>query len=667
MIHRLTPILLGLLILAAPARAQVTPPTNAVLTARAEAAKIDTPDVTLEAAPHQKRSAAGEQAYTRRQGNELGVDHIDHMTPNHFFPPFWNGRGLGAGDVNRDGYQDLLVATEFGPRLYINQQGLIFTEQKIEYPGKEDHAVHSAALVDVDNDGWLDVFFTTYANGNHYIRSDEGQFPAANLVAVAGSPHVLTMALSFGDIDEDGDLDAILGNWFFGYAKQEPAAEAANRLLFNEGGHFRVQTLDEIPGDTLSVLLTDLNLDDHLDLIVGNDFKPPDYFYYGDGQGGFEMIRRSDGIIPASTDTTMSVDTGDFDNDLRPDIYIVQIASAGTGEAARVKRQPFREYCQDLNREADRRRCEESVAQSYYFEYGSQHQPSNITKCKQIPDPKTRSQCAALMVLLTAVQSNEPSLCDRMPKGQEEAAFICRNYFKPSVKGTDAQYAETVEILMNQNLLLHGQADGTYENVGEALGVAVTAWGWNARFFDFDNDEWQDLYVVNGTWMTDRGTPQKFAFRNIEGKRFEDVTDESGLQNYQLQNSYVTVDVDNDGDLDLFVETAHGPVWFYKNNEVDRHAVTFELRDEQANRYCIGCKVRIRYGDGASRAQLREIKAGGGFLSFDPSVAHFGLGANDAVRDIEVTWSTGEKTRIEGPLPADARYTITRGAAPDAR
>ncbi len=643
--------------------AQVEPPSSEALAARIAAASIDAPHVSLQGQPHTKRSSAGDTPYTQKQGNVVGVDHIDHMTPNHFFPPFWNGRGLGAGDVNRDGYQDLLVATEFGPRLYINQQGLIFTEQKIEYPGKSEHGVHSAALVDVDNDGWLDVFFTTYRNGNHYIRSDEGRFPAENLVAVEGSPRVLTMALSFGDIDEDGDLDAVLGNWFFGYAKQEPAVEATNRLLFYEDGRYRVQDLDEIPGDTLSVLLTDLNLDDHLDLIIGNDFKPPDYFYHGDGAGGFRMIRRADGIVPASTDTTMSIDTGDFDNDLRPDIYIVQIASAGTGEASRVRRRPFREYCSDLNRDADRRRCEESVAQSFYFEYGSQHQPSNITKCKQIPEQKTRNQCAALMVLLTAVQSNEPSLCDRMPKGQEETAFICRNYFMPAVRGSDEQYAETVEIVMNQNLLLRLKADGTYEDKAEDLGLSVTAWGWNARFFDFDNDEWQDLYVVNGTWMTDRGTPQKFAFRNVEGRSFEDVTDASGLQNYQLQNSYVTIDVENDGDLDLFVETAHGPVWFYQNNEMDRHAVTFELRDGRANRYCIGCKVRVRYGaEGASeRAQLREVKAGGGFLSFDPSVVHFGLGDHDAIREVEVTWSTGEKTTVTGPLPADARYTITRG------
>jgi len=59
---------------------------------------------------------------------------------------------------------------------------------------------------------------------------------------------------------------------------------------------------------------------------------------------------------------------------------------------------------------------------------------------------------------------------------------------------------------------------------------------------------------------------------------------------------------------------------------------------------------------------MREIQAGGGFLSFDEPVAHFGLGQYDEVREIEVQWSTGTSTVAKGPFPANGRYIIERRA-----
>ena len=106
----------------------------------------------------------------------------------------------------------------------------------------------------------------------------------------------------------------------------------------------------------------------------------------------------------------------------------------------------------------------------------------------------------------------------------------------------------------------------------------------------------------------------------------------------------------------------NGPLWFYRNNEVENASLIIELRDYQANRYCIGCKVTIRHGN---ELQIREIKAGGGFLSFDAAFAHFGLGQREAVDEVEIEWSTGKKTVIRGVLPGNARYRISRSAAAD--
>jgi hypothetical protein len=100
------------------------------------------------------------------------------------------------------------------------------------------------------------------------------------------------------------------------------------------------------------------------------------------------------------------------------------------------------------------------------------------------------------------------------------------------------------------------------------------------------------------------------------------------------------------------------------NNTVSGNSIMFELRDTDGNRFGIGSKIIIRYGTReAPRQQLRELQAGGGFISFDAPIAHFGLGDAQQVNDVEIKWSTGGSTRLEGPFSAGARYIIQRAGA----
>ena len=79
------------------------------------------------------------------------------------------------------------------------------------------------------------------------------------------------------------------------------------------------------------------------------------------------------------------------------------------------------------------------------------------------------------------------------------------------------------------------------------------------------------------------------------------------------------------------------------------------------NSFGIGNKVYIYYGE--QRHQVREIKSGSGYLSFDAPYAHFGLGTHDRVDKIEIFWSTGERTVIDRPLETNKKYVIWREAA----
>ena len=95
----------------------------------------------------------------------------------------------------------------------------------------------------------------------------------------------------------------------------------------------------------------------------------------------------------------------------------------------------------------------------------------------------------------------------------------------------------------------------------------------------------------------------------------------------------------------------------YVNNENTNASITFQFRDEAGNHFGIGGKIVISYGADGERRQMRELKSGGGYLSFDAPIVHFGLGEHREVSRIEVTWSTGERTELTGPFRSGALHT----------
>ncbi|MCZ6709585.1 MAG: ASPIC/UnbV domain-containing protein, partial [Gammaproteobacteria bacterium] len=133
-----------------------------------------------------------------------------------------------------------------------------------------------------------------------------------------------------------------------------------------------------------------------------------------------------------------------------------------------------------------------------------------------------------------------------------------------------------------------------------------------------------------------------------------------GLENYLGMSSYTYIDYDNDADLDIIAVSIDGPVWIYTNNTQENHGIIFELDDHQANRSGIGSRIIIHYGEGGTHHQIREIKASGGFVSFDAPRAHFGLGEHEVVSRVEVVWSSGETTRLNGEFKAGHNYKIER-------
>ena len=214
------------------------------------------------------------------------------------------------------------------------------------------------------------------------------------------------------------------------------------------------------------------------------------------------------------------------------------------------------------------------------------------------------------------------------------------------------------------NVLLVNQGKDGFSNKSHSMNVSDGAWSWAGKIADLDNDEWQDIYVANGSVYsafmgTTTHSPNMF-YHNQNGKDFKPAEVEFGLDNWEHSSAFTYIDIDNDGDLDIISTTSFGDAYFYRNNNEKNNSISFTLKDEQANSQCIGCKVVIFYGKNNKKNQIREIKSGGAFLSFDAPYAHFGLGKEKGIGKLTIVWSDGTQTRLPQTLPAGSHYTITR-------
>jgi len=616
-------------------------------------------NIILHALSHEPRSLQKDKLFTIQNGKKMGITYTNVMTPSIFLDPLFFGRGIASGDFNNDGWNDFAIATDNGFELYQNLYGKNFKKIFSNVTEVKDKQTINIAMVDLNNDGWLDIFLTTLNEGNYLVLNP---IPVKGKITVKKIPNggaFLTSASAFADIDHDNYLDIINGNYFLGILTRKPVKQAKNQLVFNDNLDFKVRDMEGIPGQTHSVLLSDFNLDGQPDLAVGNDYRVSDTYYHGQNKGTFNKIRHKDKIIPLTTQNTMSIDTGDFNNDLIPDIYLANIGmSRGLDVVSNIFGDTMQnvglDFCESGKSVLDKKSCHQLIKLATLLNPEKQ----DITeKCTLLDEVEKIQECMVMRMVLVASTRKDPSLCKKISEPFMLNNMVCNKYFEAQ----HLKLATDQEIPMQTqfNLLLKGQTDHTFKNVSKQTGISTAEWSWNARFADLDNDQWQDLYVVNGVPITQEFAANNF-FHNQKGQTFKSAEKEFGLDDYDHSSSYTYLDFDRDGDLDIIANTLYGPFKVYTNNEVKNNSVTFKFHDEKGNRLCLGCKIIIHYGQNGEKHQFREIKSGGGFHSYDAPEAHFGLSEFDIIKKIEITWSTGETTYLKGNFAVNHEYTVQR-------
>ena len=352
----------------------------------------------------------------------------------------------------------------------------------------------------------------------------------------------------------------------------------------------------------------------------------------------------------------MSIDSADIDNDLVPEIYIGQVTGTIPGQRELMDELPLGQHCNELEDEEWQIRCRQrSLTLTSTLQA---KRKKDVSLCLDIRDPSERSDCVSLVYMLKQVtHTNRSPDCTRIPDRWEQIRYICEVGIGPALKMPVKDKIFSIKQIKGKNVLLVPAGDRKFKNRAGKNGVGLGGWTWNAKFADLDNDEWTDLYVANGFVPSDKRESNIF-YRNQGSGVFSDETTKAGLVNHEPIGSYVYTDMDNDGDLDVIVVPFDAPIVVYKNHSAKNNSIVIELRDHIGNRFGVGSRVIIRYGNDGQ--QMRELKASGGYNAFDPIEAHFGLGNHESVQQVEIYWSTGEQSVIEGPFPAGKTYRITR-------
>ncbi|MDW3192745.1 MAG: CRTAC1 family protein [Cytophagales bacterium] len=408
-----------------------------------------------------------------------------------------------------------------------------------------------------------------------------------------------------------------------------------------------------IVGETLTLLWSDLDNDGWVDLIETNDFAPPDVFYMNNKGVYDHPVSNTEKKFETSTKTTMSVISADLDNDLSPEIYIGEIALMGlaSDEFLEVDKDAI-QICAELASETDRQAC------LNYLKLLTMDRAMKWQRKAQEIESRSNME---FLVFLNNMRRNNLT-CDDIPK---EWSFLKRHCER--VFNSDYNTPEKADIKeaipspgLGENVLLVNDGNNRYQNKASDWGIATGGYTWNAKFADLNADEYQDLYIVNGSHVH-RTRQSNFFYINEGGNRFQNqISEYEALNSFLATQTYTYTDIDNDGDQDIITLPVIGPAQAHFNEMKKGNVIAFELRDQMGNRYGIGSKITIHYGDSSDRHQVRELLASGGHLSYDPYIAYFGLGNYKEVKKVTIQWSTGEETQMTGPFHSGARYEVRR-------
>ena len=216
--------------------------------------------------------------------------------------------------------------------------------------------------------------------------------------------------------------------------------------------------------------------------------------------------------------------------------------------------------------------------------------------------------------------------------------------------------------------LYHNNGDETFSYVTNTSGVGQITLlysGWGTRFIDVDNDGLRDIFVSQGhvldtiektsSYLKHKQSP--LLMRNT-GRGFVNISSSAGpaFEVPLSARGAATGDLDNDGDIDIVIAVCGGAPVILRNNGAKNRWLGLALTGVKSNRNGFGARVVVT--DGAGRKRIYDATNAGSYLSSSDARILVGLGPSAGVRSVEIRWPGRGAQVIENPAP-DRYHTVT--------
>ena len=524
---------------------------------------------------------------------------------------YYNGGGVGLGDINNDGLIDIYFNSNLEEnKLYLNKGNFNF-EDITEIAGIAGTKSWSTgvSLVDINADGFLDIYVSNSGdikgdNKQNELFINNGNLTFTEMASEYGLDDTgYSTHAAFFDYDRDGDLDCyLLNNSYKGGFRitnvgrnQRPIRDSVggDKLFRNDDGFFKDVSEEagiygSVIGFGLGVTVGDVNNDGWMDIYVSNDFFERDYLYINNQDGTYN--EELEDQIKSISAASMGADMADINNDGYAEIFVT-----------------------DMLPEPDER-----IKTVTTFDNWDRHQ---YIKSSGYWNQFTRNTLQlnngddtfSEIGRLTGVQATDWSwgalMFDFQNDGNKDI-FVANGIYQDLTDQDFLQYVTQDEVIRE----IASPGSVNYKKLIELI---------------------PSVPVSN------------YAFINNGDLKFENKTNFLGLYKPSFSNGSAYGDLDNDGDYDLVVNNVNMKAFIYKNNTEklypENRFLKIKLIGKDQNLNAIGSKVYAYSDKNLYTLEQMPIR---GFQSTVDNNLIIGVGNNEVLDSVLVKWYDGSISKI---------------------